>query len=346
MDFALSPEQLQLADVTGEFFASYRGAALARAALQDPSLALPNLRPALADLGLLGLLDGGPDAGTVLDLAVIAEQSGRALAPAPLISTAAWAIPVLNDAARDGSDGAAKLLEEAAAGKTAVAAADPDASTVLDGAEASAVLSVQGGRLVSIDPTTPGVRRTGRAPADPTRGLARVDLTVPGTVLWDDPNGVRDAWARGRYTAMITLAAECCGLVGACLDLAVAYAREREAFGRFIGSFQAVKHSLVEVYVHREQLRSLVWLAAWMADEQPELIVRYALGALAFASDAAKQASDTLIQVHGGIGVTWEHDAHLYWRRARVDRALFGEPAELRARLADELLEGGPCRVR
>jgi alkylation response protein AidB-like acyl-CoA dehydrogenase len=112
------------------------------------------------------------------------------------------------------------------------------------------------------------------------------------------------------------------------VQLGVAYAQEREAFGRKIGSYQAVKHMLVDAWAGVEQLRSLVWWAAWAADAAPDELPLAASAAKAQAARVFEEAAGTLIQVHGGIGFTWEHDAHLYWRRAKVDRLLLGDEAE------------------
>ena len=110
--------------------------------------------------------------------------------------------------------------------------------------------------------------------------------------------------------------------------MGVDYAQQREAFGRVIGSYQAVKHMLVDAWAGVEQLRSLVWWAAWAADAAPEQLPLAAAAAKAHAAVVLERAAETLIQVHGGIGFTWEHDAHLYWRRAKVDRLLLGDAAE------------------
>jgi alkylation response protein AidB-like acyl-CoA dehydrogenase len=124
------------------------------------------------------------------------------------------------------------------------------------------------------------------------------------------------------------MAAEDLGGADRCVQLGVAYAQQREAFGRAIGSYQAVKHMLVDAWVGVEQLRSLVWWAAWAADAAPGELPLAASAAKAGAASVFEQAAGTLIQVHGGIGFTWEHDAHLFWRRAKVDRLLLGDEAE------------------
>ena len=109
------------------------------------------------------------------------------------------------------------------------------------------------------------------------------------------------------------------------------------AFGRPIGSYQAVKHMLVDAWVGVDQLRSLVWWAAWAADDAPDEFPLAAAAAKAYAARVFEQAAETVIQVHGGIGFTWEHDAHLFCQRAKVDEVLLGPPRIHRARLADLL---------
>jgi alkylation response protein AidB-like acyl-CoA dehydrogenase len=128
--------------------------------------------------------------------------------------------------------------------------------------------------------------------------------------------------------AAVVMAAEDLGGADRCVQLGVAYAQQREAFGRAIGSYQAIKHMLVDAWVGVDQLRSLVWWAAWAADASPAELPLAASAAKAYAAEAFERAAGTLIQVHGGIGFTWEHDAHLFWRRAKVDRLLLGDEAE------------------
>jgi alkylation response protein AidB-like acyl-CoA dehydrogenase len=108
----------------------------------------------------------------------------------------------------------------------------------------------------------------------------------------------------------------------------VEYAKQRVAFGRQIGSYQAIKHALVDAFVGVEQLRSLVWWAAWTADESPDDLPLAAAAVKGMAATVGENTTETLVQVHGGIGFTWEHDAHLYWRRAKVDRFLLGDDVE------------------
>nr|WP_275586381.1 acyl-CoA dehydrogenase family protein [Geodermatophilus normandii] len=124
------------------------------------------------------------------------------------------------------------------------------------------------------------------------------------------------------------MAAEDLGAADRAVLMGVDYAQQRQAFGRVIGSYQAVKHMLVDAWVGVDQLRSLVWWAAWAADDSPAELPLAAAAAKAYAAEVAERATETVVQVHGGIGFTWEHDAHLYWRRAKVDRLLLGDAAE------------------
>jgi alkylation response protein AidB-like acyl-CoA dehydrogenase len=121
--------------------------------------------------------------------------------------------------------------------------------------------------------------------------------------------------------------------------MSVEYARQRVAFGRPIGSFQAIKHMCVDMFVATEQLRSLVWFAAWAADTNSDELATASSAVRAFAADSLELCSASTIQVHGGIGFTWEHDAHLYWRRGKVDRLLYGDAAEHRDAVAKLALQ-------
>jgi alkylation response protein AidB-like acyl-CoA dehydrogenase len=143
------------------------------------------------------------------------------------------------------------------------------------------------------------------------------------------PVAAGDLWERATQVGRVVLAAEDLGAAARAVEMGVAYAKVREAFGRQIGSYQAVKHALVDAYVGVEQLRSLVWWAAWTADAEAGELPLASAAVKAYASQVLEKATATLIQVHGGIGYTWEHDAHLYWRRGKVDRLLLGDEVSL-----------------
>jgi alkylation response protein AidB-like acyl-CoA dehydrogenase len=147
-------------------------------------------------------------------------------------------------------------------------------------------------------------------------------------------------WERARLVAAVIMAAEDLGAADAAVAIAADYGRSRQTFGRAIGSYQAVKHRLVDVWAGVEQLRSLVWWAAWTADAAPDDLPLAASAVKAYSARVLEEAAEALIHVHGGIGFTWEHDAHVYWRRAKVDRLLLGDEAEYLDRVADLALTG------
>ena len=314
MNFDLDQDQRDAAAGAREFFAGRASASAAREALEGG--ALQPGRKALADIGFLGITvpeAAGGAGGSVLDLAVVAEQGGAVLA-GPSLVTAARAAVLL----AEHPDLAAQLAD----GSTAFAVVDgsPEGShPSLDAADATTFLALDGGALVVGE----GVATPG-SPIDATRGLASVRLGSRRVLVED----AGELWNRARQVAAVALAAEDLGAADRAVQLGVAYAKERQAFGRPIGSYQSIKHMLVDAWVGVDQLRSLVWWAAWAANAAPDELPMASSAAKAYAAGVLERAAETLIQVHGGIGFTWEHDAHLYWRRAKVDRLLLGDEAE------------------
>ncbi|MDX6743539.1 acyl-CoA dehydrogenase family protein [Actinocorallia sp. A-T 12471] len=329
MDFDLSQDQRDLQSAARAWFTAEWAPDELRAVLDGSPL--PDLRPALAKVGYLDVLAAG---GTVLDLAVIATEAGRVLAPAPLIGTAARAVPLLQ------ASGAHDLLAEVATGLTSVAVLDGDFHLAADGtvsgrcdlapnltaADLFLLLaeSSQGPRILAVrrgPETTP----IDRAILDASRDLGGIILTnAPATVL--DPPEPRAAWAHTALLGTVIAAAEDLGTLERSLEMMVAYAKERHTFGRAIGSYQAVKHACVDVYVDLELVRSLVWLAAWTAASAPDRLPLPASAAASLSSEALTRATDSLIHIHGGLGFTWSHNAHLYWRRAQTSHPLHPTP--------------------
>ncbi|MFK0284858.1 acyl-CoA dehydrogenase family protein [Streptomyces sp. NPDC090499] len=333
----------------------------------------PALWRRMADeLGLLGLalpeeyggLGGGP-----VELGLVLEELGRALLPSPYFATVALAgqaLVVSGDerakarwlpAIADGSlTGTLAWAEESGSWhvEDVRAEAVPDRGGtrdrvsgtkmfVVDGRSADLVLVVArtttGPRLFAVEGTAPGVTRTRLETLDPTRRLARIDLDgAPAQAV-----GPEDADAAAGYLRRVTdlaavaLAAEQAGGAQACLDAAVAYARVRVQFGRPVGSFQAVKHKCADTLVKVEAARSAAYHALSVAAaDPPEWRERAAAAAVAAVccADAYTHAAKENIQIHGGIGCTWEHDAHLHLRRAKSSEQLLGSPAAHRRRLA------------
>jgi alkylation response protein AidB-like acyl-CoA dehydrogenase len=326
VNFELDDDQRAAAAGARDFFTGSASAADARRALEGGPVA-PGRR-ALADIGFLGITvpeDAGGAGSSVLDLAVVAEQAGAVLA-GPSLVTAARAAVLLADHP--------DLLAALADGSTGYAVLDGSAPAI-DALGADAFLALEDGALV----LGAGEVTTG-TPMDATRGLGSVRLT-DRRVLAEDAAA---RWARARDVALVVLAAEDLGAAGRAVQLGMEYAKVRAAFGRPIGSYQAVKHALVDAWVGVEQLRSLVWWAAWAADSAPDELPLAAAAAKSFAAETLERAAGTCIQVHGGIGFTWEHDAHLYWRRAKVDRFLLGDEAEHLDTVAGLVLAGGLSR--
>jgi alkylation response protein AidB-like acyl-CoA dehydrogenase len=307
VNFDLDQEHLDLAAGAREFLSASTSPAAARAALEDGAA----VRPGRAELVKSGFAtitipeSAGGGGGSVLQLAVVAEQAGRVLAGPSLVTFARAAVLLAGDSRQAGL----------ADGSLAVAVADDD-GPVLDAIGGDTFLALRDGALVCGPGTV-----TAREPIDATRGLGDVALGETVVLAAD----AADRWRRGERVGRTILAAEGLGAAARLLEIGVAYAKQRQAFGRLIGSYQAVKHLLVDVYVEVEQLRSLVWWAAWAADRAPAELPLAAAAAKAAAATTLEHAAEAVIQVHGGIGFTWEHDAHLYWRRAKVDRFLLGD---------------------
>jgi alkylation response protein AidB-like acyl-CoA dehydrogenase len=327
MNFALDEQQLLLQRTAREWFEAHGGPAAMRAMLDGA--AAPDHAAELAAVGFLGVLVDEPRGGSgleVLDLAVVAEEAGRTLSDIPLVSGAGWAASLLRTVEGEAATGA---LRGIASASERVAVVEVPGAPVIGALGATAFLALGGDGLVLA--TRSEVELTEQPQLDPTRGLARV------RVRGGKPLGApaEAEVARARQVAEVVLAAEDLGTSARCLEMAVDYAKQRVAFGRPIGSFQAIKHMCVDMFAQVEQLRSLVWYAAWCADHDPAQLPMAASAAKAYASGAVELCASASIQIHGGIGFTWEHDAHLYWRRAKVDRVLLGDAAGHHARVAE-----------
>ena len=286
---------------------------------------------------------GGSEA-TALEQTVLLEEAGRVLLPGPFFATVVLAgslllaaesglLPALADgtlragfawSAADQADTPLGPAEQGADGWTV----SGEARGVLDGAEADVLLVLGDGPvLLAVARDQRGVTCEPLVTLDLTRPAATVRLDqARGSLVSDDPTVVR----RGLQHARLGLAAEQVGGAQRCLDLAVQHALLREQFGRRIGSFQAVKHKLADMAVRVELARSAVWFAA----REPE-DARWTLAAAALCSETYLRVATDCIQVHGGIGFTWEHDAHLHYRRARADHAMLGTPRQHRRALAE-----------
>ena len=295
------------------------------------------------------------------EVAVVAEELGRSLVRLPWFATAILGVGALLHATGDGADAArAELLPLLASGEmTATLAhaeegddtrAEPDGAgwrltgsttRVIEGHTADLVFvsarTGDGLGLFAVGGAAPGVIRTAQRVLDPTRPLATVTLHDSPARAIGDPSGAAPVLERVRDRAVAALACEQTGGAAAALDMTVAHAKDRIQFGRPIGTFQAIKHRCADMAVAVEAARSASsWVAAAAADAPDDLPLAAATAALACGEAYSFVAAET-IQVHGGIGFTWEHPAHLHFRRAATAATLFGDQAFHRDRLLRNL---------
>ncbi len=186
----------------------------------------------------------------------------------------------------------------------------------------------------------PGLSRSRLPTVDQTRRLAEIELNgvcLPGAARLQSPGSGTASLQKILDLAAIALSAEQVGGAQRCLDMAVAYAKEREQFGRPIGSFQAIKHKCADMMVRVESARSASYYAACVAADDGEALGRAASLAKAYCSDAYFHCAAENIQIHGGVGFTWEYDAHLYFKRAKSSESLLGNANQHRERIAQAL---------
>jgi len=343
---ALTDEQRGLRDAVATLLAKRSDSGAVRRAVERPEGSDPELWRVLCDqIGVAALAVperfGGLGAGP-REVQIVLEELGRTLTPAPLLgSVLATALLV----ALDDDDAAERLLPRIAAGTTAAVAwagvdgrwsggafggsessLSGEAHFVLDGDRAEILLAVADGAVYEVDPAA--ARRTHTPAMDLTRRLARVRLDgVPGKRL--GPADATAALASSMDATVIALAGEQVGAAARLLEMTVDYGKVRHQFGRPIGSFQALKHRMADLHVQLEAARSAAYAAADGA--------LHPSAAKVYCSEVFTTIAGEAIQLHGGIAITWEHDAQLYFKRAHGSAALFGSPAEHLRRLETEL---------
>jgi alkylation response protein AidB-like acyl-CoA dehydrogenase len=200
-------------------------------------------------------------------------------------------------------------------------------------------MRAQDGAPVTVVVDAADARVSDAARYDATRSLGHVAFEGAAATVLDGVDA--EAPARAWYLAQALLAAESLGAVETALSVSVQYAKERFTFGRAIGSYQAVKHSLVEVLRLRENTYALLLYAGWAYEDKPDEFALAASAARSCGGHALDYASRAMISVHGGIGATWEHDAPLFFRRAQLSRRLLGGIGDATDRVAEELLNAG-----
>jgi alkylation response protein AidB-like acyl-CoA dehydrogenase len=317
------------------------------------------------ELGLAGL--NVPEAlggagGTFAEHCLVLEELGSTLTGLPYLSSAVAQYALLESAP---SPSRASWLPRLAAGEArgTIAVAEDDGlwtaagvhlratqdggrwvlagtkSFVLDAAGADLVVVAArtgaGLSLFAVDAQDPGLHQERLPAMDPTRRLSRLNFAeVPAQLIGDHGDGAR-VLARVLHLAAISLAAEQVGGAGRCLQMAVDYARSRAQFGRLIGSFQAVQHMCTDMLIDLECARSAVLCGVGAASTSPEQLQANASLAKSYAADAFVRIAERNIQVHGAIGFTWEHQAHLYYKRAKSGQLMFGDSTFHRRLLAE-----------
>ncbi|HEX4436760.1 MAG TPA: acyl-CoA dehydrogenase family protein [Solirubrobacteraceae bacterium] len=372
MNLSLSDEQVFLREAARGALSRFKTLEAAREALDGDKQALPDLWPTACEAGWPGLLIGDEHGGAGLDAfdaMLVLGECGRVIAgvqllghlPATAILDAASSAPMIDDLATgekraaylpvsppgdvvtdwtaDPASGLARASAPVASGAGDAVTVSGSLAFVPDapGADLLVGVAVLDGKPVgvAIEASASGVSIEATERYDATRSMGHVTLKdAPATVLDTPEETLAGAW----YLAQSLIAAESLGSVETALDVSVAYAKERFTFGRAIGSYQAVKHSLTEVLRELENGRSLLYYAGWARNGAPGEFPLAASAARSVAGRALDDAARTMISVHGGIGATWEHDAPLYFRRAQLSRRLLGGTGGASDRVAGELI--------
>jgi alkylation response protein AidB-like acyl-CoA dehydrogenase len=348
VNFSLTDDQEAIKRTAREFLAArYKPEEVRRLATEDDRGFTDEQWDRIAELGWPGLVvaeeHGGLGLGMV-ELAVVQEELGYALAPTPFFSDVAAAL--LLGAAADGVRG--EWLPAVATGERrgTVAAVSGDRAVTAEGGrltgdkiavpDAAAadfiVVAAQGGEHFLAASDAAGVSVAAAESLDPTRKLYSVGFDgVKATPL----DGEAAALARATAAIGVALAAESVGVAQRTMEMAVAYAKERKQFGRPIGAYQAVSHMCAQMLLETEGARAVTFYAAWALDHEPESAALAASMAKAYASDAGWRVPAASLQVHGGIGFTWEHDLHFFLKRGKANAHAWGDARWHRERVAE-----------
>jgi alkylation response protein AidB-like acyl-CoA dehydrogenase len=353
MQFGLNESQEFLRDSARKFFAGECPIAEVRRMMETDTAFDASLWAKLAEQGYTGIIFpeefGGVGLGLV-ELILLMEEAGRVLLPGPFFSTVAMAGSLLETAAT--KEQKRKYLEPICRGgaRATVAFFEAEGSWDLadvrltevngrlrgeklfvpDAAVADWILVVARNGVFLVETKAPGTRVELMHGMDLTRKLYSVQFdNTPAEKL-----GETTGFSRPRAIATAALAAEMVGGMQRTLDITVEYAKTRKQFGKPIGIFQAVQHQCADIYLETESARSAVYYAAWALEHHaPDAAAAVSIAKL-YASDASRTVGNRGIQVHGGMGFTWENDLHLYYRRAKGSETTFGDATFHRERLA------------
>ncbi|MFV0316046.1 MAG: acyl-CoA dehydrogenase family protein [Microthrixaceae bacterium] len=369
MNFAFSDEQEELRKVVRDFLDNKSDEATVRELMDTTDGYDPAVWTQMGEqMGLQGLVipeEFGGSGYSFVELIVVLEEMGRRLLCAPYFSTVVLAGQTLLHSGDD--DAKAAHLPGIASGETIATLAytepngrwDESAVTmeateaggsyklngeklyVLDGHTAGLIITAArtsaGVSLFTVDGDAAGLTRTALSTMDQTRKQARLEYSdVEGTLIGTDGGGW-DVLSQVLDLAAVALAAEQVGGAQEVLESAVQYAKDRVQFGRPIGSFQAIKHKCADMLLEVESAKSAAYYAGWCAAELNDELPSVASLAKAYCSEAYFHSAAENIQIHGGIGFTWEHPAHLYFKRAKSSELLFGDPTYHRELLAQRI---------
>jgi len=374
VDFAFSEEQEMLRRAARDFLAKECGSKYVREQMAGGDGYDARMWGRLVDLGwtALGIPEEYGGAGTFLDLVVVLEEAGRALLPGPFFSTMGLAVPVFLELGTPAQK--KKVLGEIAAGtaRATVAFTEPSGRWDASGVSVVASQSGDGWRLDGVKTFVPDAvaadylvvpaRTRGEGEDGITvflvpRGHEGVEVraleTLDQTRRWGEVrfDGVRlgadavmgsphTAWPRLRRALDWSTAALCAEMVGGAqkvLEMSTDYAKTRQQFGKPIGIYQAVSHKVADMLVLTESSKSATYYSAWAVDaDAPDRSLAASM-AKAYASDAYRKVTGDAIQVHGGIGFTWEHDLHLYFKRAKSSEVTLGDATYHRELVAQAL---------
>jgi alkylation response protein AidB-like acyl-CoA dehydrogenase len=327
MNFDFTDDQQAIKRTANEFlanrFKSERVRELAEAERYDD-----DAWKEMSELGWAGIFideeHGGQGLG-IVELVILMEELGYALAPVPFLSNAAAGL-ALQFAGTD--EQKERWLPGIASGEargTVGMVRDGEARLVPDADSADVIV------LIGFDGSA-SVVEAASAQIEPFETMDRTRRFARVRAEGGEPLG-GDCFAAGDRIAT-SLAAETVGVAQKAMEMAVDYARERKQFGRPIGSYQAVSHRCAQMLLEVEGSRSGAYYAAWCADSEPESLPAAASGAKAYSSDAGWRVCGSSLQVHGGIGFTWEHDLHFFLKRAKTNAMLYGSAREHRDRVA------------
>ena len=369
MNFAFSEEQEELRRIVRQFLETKSSEAAVREQMETEAGYDNAVWSQMAEqMGLQGLIvpeEFGGSGYSYVELIVVLEEMGRSLLCAPYFSTVVLAANTLIHSGDDAAKG--DLLPGIASGETIATLAftepngrwdeagiemtatqagdgwtlDGTKMFVLDGHTASLIIVAartgKGVSLFAVDGGAAGLTRTALSTMDQTRKQAKLDFAgTPATLVGTEGDGW-NVLSRVLDLAAVALAAEQVGGAQKVLEMAVEYAKVRVQFGRPIGSFQAIKHKCADMLLEVESAKSAAYYAGWCASELNDELPSVASLAKAYCSDAYFHAAAENIQIHGGIGFTWEHPAHLYFKRAKSSELLFGDPTYHRELLAQRI---------